>query len=113
MSLITITSSALKNLKLLVKKNNVSSILFSVKGGGCNGFEYNFEPIEKISIEKNSITEDGLSVEVCEKSIFYLLGTVLDWKEDNMGKGFSFTNPMAQSSCGCGTSFSPVECADK
>ena len=107
MSLITITSSALKNLKLLVLKNNVGAILFSVKGGGCNGFEYNFEPIEKISIEKNSITEDGLSLEVCEKSIFYLLGTVVDWKEDNMGKGFSFTNPMAQSSCGCGTSFSP------
>lgn len=105
MSLITITASALKNLKLLVKKNG--AILFSVNGGGCNGFEYNFEPIEKISNEKNTITEDGLSVEVCEKSIFYLLGTIVDWKEDNMGKGFSFENPMAQSSCGCGTSFSP------
>ena len=104
--IITITSFAVKQLKAIIKKENSKGILFSVKGGGCNGFEYNFEGINKFTNKKNIVTEEGLKVEVCDKSLFYLLGTKIDWKEDIMGKGFIFENPTAQASCGCGTSFS-------
>ena len=71
------------------------------------GFEYKFDPINKFTNEKNLVYKDGLTIEVCDKSIFYLLGTNIDWNENIMGKGFKFDNPMAQTSCGCGTSFSP------
>jgi len=104
--IITLTSLAIKQLKNITKKEKAKGILFSVKSGGCNGFEYKFEGINKFTNEKNVVTEDKLKVEVCEKSLFYLLGTNIDWKEDIMGKGFVFENPMAEASCGCGTSFS-------
>ena len=105
--MITITSLAIKQLKCIVKTDKYKGILFSVKSGGCNGFEYKFEGVNNFNIKKNVIIEDGLSIEVCDTSLFFLLGTKIDWNEDIMGKGFIFNNPMAVASCGCGTSFSP------
>jgi iron-sulfur cluster insertion protein len=107
--LITVTSLAIKQLQIIRKNEKTKGILFSIKSGGCNGFEYKFEGINKFTNQKNIIIEDGLKIEVCDKSLFYLLGTNIDWKEDIMGKGFTFKNPMAQASCGCGTSFSVFE----
>ena len=104
--ILSITCLAIKQLKHIKKIEKKEGILFSVKSGGCNGFEYKFEGINKFGNPKNIVIEDGLKIEVCDKSIFYLLGTKIDWKEDIMGKGFVFENPMAQASCGCGTSFS-------
>ena len=104
--IISVTCSALKQLKQIAKNNNSRGILFCVKSGGCNGFEYKFEPINTFSNDKNILCEDDLKIEVCEKSLFYLLGTKVDWDEDIMGRRFIFDNPMAQASCGCGTSFS-------
>ena len=104
--LISLTCSAIKQLKQIKKQNNCKGILFSVKSGGCNGFEYKFEGINTFYNTKNMIVEDNLKIEICDKSLFYLLGTKIDWKEDIMGKGFIFENPMAKASCGCGTSFS-------
>ena len=57
-------------------------------------------------IKNNLYNKDGLTVEICDKSLFYVLGTKIDWKEDMMGSNFSFDNPVAQASCG-GTSFTP------
>ena len=108
-NIITLTSLAIKKLKHITKQEKAKGILFSVKSGGCNGFEYKFETVNSFENEKNIVTEDGLTVEVCNKSVFFLLGTKIDWKEDIMGKGFIFDNPMAQASCGCGTSFSPKD----
>lgn len=106
--IISVTCSALKQLKQIAENNNSIGILFSIKSGGCNGFEYNFEPINTFS-NSNIVVEDDLKIEVCERSIFYLLGTKIDWDEDIMGRRFIFENPMAQASCGCGTSFSMRE----
>tara|TARA_B100000795_G_scaffold124629_1_gene92970 strand:+ start:275 stop:607 length:333 start_codon:yes stop_codon:yes gene_type:complete len=106
--IISFTCSALKQLKQIAENNNSIGILFSIKSGGCNGFEYNFEPINTFS-NSNIVVEDDLKIEVCERSIFYLLGTKIDWDEDIMGRRFIFDNPMAQASCGCGTSFSMRE----
>ena len=49
---------------------------------------------------------EDFEIRVCNNSIMHLLGTKIDWKEDIMGQGFHFEKPMAQSKCGCGTSFS-------
>ena len=74
--IISVTCSALKQLKQIAKNNNSNGILFSVKSGGCNGFEYKFEPINTSSNEgHNIIVNDHLKIEVCEKSLFHLLGT--------------------------------------
>ena len=104
--IISVTCSALKQLKQIAENNNSIGILFSIKSGGCNGFEYKFEGINKFTNKDNIVIKDELKIEICDKSLLYLLGTNIDWKEDIMGKGFTFENPMANASCGCGTSFS-------
>ena len=49
--------------------------------------------------------KDGVNIHICNKSLFYILGTHIDWKKDIIEQKFIFNNPMAKSSCGCGTSF--------
>ena len=104
--LITLSIAAIKQLKKIKAKEDCKGILFSVKSGGCNGFEYKFKGVNTFENKNNIVTNDDLKIEICEKSLFYLLGTHIDWKEDIMGKAFIFENPMANASCGCGTSFS-------
>jgi len=108
-NLITVTRAAIKKLSSISALNSSKAVLFSVKGGGCNGFEYKFEPVEPNPESEHVYEEGGLRIEVCPKSIFYLLGTEIDWHNDIMGEGFKFTNPMAGTSCGCGSSFSPAD----
>jgi iron-sulfur cluster assembly protein len=108
-SIISITQNALKQLKNIVNINKANGIFFSVKGGGCNGFEYQLKPINKFDKKDNIFIQENLHVKVCNKSLLYLLGTEIDWTQDLMGSRFTFKNPMAGASCGCGTSFSPKE----
>ena len=77
-----------------------------VKGGGCSGFSYTLDLTE--SSEENDERWDQHGVEVvCDgRSIQYLDGTTIDFRDEMMGRGFVFSNPNATSSCGCGSSFS-------
>jgi iron-sulfur cluster assembly accessory protein len=108
-NLIKVTRPAIDKLNSILTRDGKKAILFSVKGGGCNGFEYNFKPGDPNPKSEHVYEKDGLRVEVCPKSIFHLLGTEIDWHEDIMGQGFRFSNPMAGSSCGCGSSFAPAD----
>ena len=108
--IINVTNLARKQLINIMntnKSNKSKYILFSVEGGGCNGFKYNLEPNNE---EPNKIDEivnlEDLKINVCGKSLLYLLGTTIDWKEDFMGSRFTFENPNATAKCGCGTTFS-------
>ena len=105
--LITITSLASKKLKQIITEENAKGLLLYVESGGCNGFGYKFKPINTFENKSNIYSENDLTVEICDKSLFYLLGTKIDWQEDVMGSKFSFDNPVAQASCGCGVSFTP------
>lgn len=116
-NIISLTIPALKKLSKIAKDHNSKHLLFSIKGGGCNGFTYNFSPTndnpnktDEIHCLKKQIKDLDMntsleSIHVCGKSLMHILGTEIDWKKDIMGETFVFTNPMAQSSCGCGTSF--------
>ena len=105
-SIITITENAYLKLRNIAIKNNTKSILFYIKSGGCNGFEYKFKPISAIQDSTNVFKKRDITIEVCNKSLLYILGTEIDWKEDMMGSCFKFNNPSSKISCGCGTSFS-------
>lgn len=105
--LLYFSKSAEKKLVSILKDTGNQHLFFFVKGGGCNGFEYRFEPRKTIENKANLVTQGDLSVEVCDSSILFTLGTKVDWKSDIMGEAFVFNNPMAQNSCGCGSSFSP------
>jgi iron-sulfur cluster assembly protein len=105
---IVITSKALKEVKKIKGQNNIPEhfgLRVGVKGGGCSGFTYTLgfdaEPNE------NDYTYDmeGVTVFVDPKSLFYLMGVELDFSDGLNGRGFTFNNPNATKTCGCGSSF--------
>ena len=107
--MVEITESAKsKIMDLLLEENNPKLALRTfVQGGGCSGFSYGFTFDE----EKN---EDDFDFPINEKfnvlvdamSMQYLQGAKIDYKEEAMGSQFVISNPNAQSTCGCGSSFS-------
>ena len=78
----------------------------SVEGGGCSGFQYKFDMVGAPESDDIVIERDGARVLVDKVSLAYLTGSELDFVDDLMGASFRVKNPQAQSSCGCGTSFS-------
>ena len=83
-----------------------SNILFYCRTGGCNGLEYVLEPVKNVQHAEKQILSDSVNLWTCNKSMFHLLGTEIDWKDDKMGSRFVFKNPNANSMCGCGATFS-------
>jgi len=77
-----------------------------VKGGGCSGFSYTLDLTESVAEEDERWTQHDVEVICDSKSLLYLNGTTVDFKDEIMGRGFVFQNPNATSSCGCGSSFS-------
>ena len=87
-----------------------SPVRLSIKGGGCAGFTYviDFDEAGKKELDNEfSFEADGesLTVLVDPKSYLMINGTEVDFINTLMEQRFSFTNPNAQGSCGCGTSF--------
>jgi len=76
-----------------------------VKGGGCSGMSYTLG-FDATSKELDRIYEtQGVKVFVDPKSLFYLMGVTLDYSDGLNGRGFTFNNPNATKTCGCGSSF--------
>ena len=78
----------------------------SIHGGGCAGFQYAFEYTNALETGDVTFEKDGARVVVDEVSLPYLDGATIDFSDELIGAAFSVHNPNAQSSCGCGTSFS-------
>ena len=105
--MITITESAKAKIKdLLLEENNPKLALRTfVQGGGCSGFSYGFTFDEEINEDDFQIPVDTFKVLVDSMSMQYLTGADIDYKDDLTGSQFVITNPNAQSTCGCGSSF--------
>lgn len=77
-----------------------------VKGGGCSGFSYTLDLVEDEPGENDEVLEHrGIRILIDSKSLLYLSGTEIDYKDEMMASGFVFKNPNATSTCGCGSSF--------
>lgn len=108
----TVTESAITELKRIKDEQKLPEDVFvrvSIAAGGCSGFQYglNFEESEKFNENSDQIEIDdnGIKVVIDKKSMFYLNGTKLDFYKDLARRGFTFDNPNASKSCGCGESF--------
>lgn len=106
--MITLTETAKDHFRTLVNNNDIEAFIFGVNGGGCAGFEYMLKDIKLDEVQENDevLDFDGVKIVVDGASMFAIAGTQIDWKTDLMGSRFDFSNPLAQSGCGCGTSFS-------
>jgi iron-sulfur cluster assembly protein len=106
--MIQVTEKALGRIRQVFVRQGVEGggLRLGVQGGGCSGMSYliRFEPKERPS--DRVFDFEGVKVFVDPKSLIYLEGVTLDYKESLMQSGFVFENPNAKKSCGCGTSFS-------
>tara|TARA_B110000116_G_C16792043_1_gene564354 strand:+ start:2767 stop:3111 length:345 start_codon:yes stop_codon:yes gene_type:complete len=104
--IITLTDKAFNKLFDILKKTNNSNIEFYLKGGGCNGFNYHLVPTNNLPNKDDEVVKlDKFNIHICNNSLLHILGTNIDWKEGVMEQKFVFNNPIAQSNCGCGSSF--------
>lgn len=108
-TMITITPKAVQKIRDAFVKQGVSGggLRLGVLGGGCSGLSYQFKYDPKPRATDKVLTfEEDVQVYVDPKSMVFLDGMTLDWKDSLLQSGFAFENPHAKKSCGCGTSFS-------
>jgi iron-sulfur cluster assembly protein len=86
-------------------KADASYVRVSVTSGGCSGLSYNLDFDATLKPEDKLFEDKGIKIVVDKKSFFYLIGTTLEFSGGLNGKGFSFNNPNASRTCGCGESF--------
>lgn len=107
--MITVTERAKSKAIELIRSENHpadSFIRVGVDGGGCSGLTYKLEFDNKMLPEDKVFEDKGVRIVCDKKSFLYLIGTELDFTDGLNGKGFSFNNPNATRTCGCGESFS-------
>lgn len=104
---VTLTDSAKEEIKRLMNETEFDkkkSLRIGVKGGGCSGMTYVLGFDAKT--EKDEIFEiDGIPIIMEKSHDIYLEGMEVDWHGGLNSRGFTFNNPNASNTCGCGTSF--------
>lgn len=102
------TDAAASKVKQLVEEeeNPLLKLRVYVTGGGCSGFQYGFTFDEDLSDDDTVVTKQGVNLVVDSMSYQYLVGATVDYTEGLKGAQFSVTNPNAETTCGCGSSFS-------
>lgn len=101
------TETAMKELKRLMNQpdfDKEKKLRIGVKGGGCSGMSYvlGFDTLQD---NDHSYTVNGIEFIINKAHEIYLAGMQINWEDGLNNRGFSFTNPNASSTCGCGTSF--------
>ena len=107
--MITITENATTKISdILAEENNPKAkIRVFVQGGGCSGMQYGFTIDEEQNEDDFEIPAGSMSVLVDSVSAQYLINANIDYVEDLNGSQFKINNPNAETTCGCGSSFSP------
>ena len=105
--MLTITDNAASQIRSIIAQENAPAahLRIGVSGGGCSGMEYFMGIDEEIAADDEVMDLGGFKVVVDPESIPYLKGSTLDFSNDLMNSGFTFNNPNAAKTCGCGKSF--------
>jgi iron-sulfur cluster insertion protein len=100
-------SAAAKVAELVVEEGNPElKLRLYVTGGGCSGFSYGFAFDDAVAEDDTQIVTEGVSLVVDAMSLQYVLGARVDFEDGLEGSRFVIHNPNAQTTCGCGSSFS-------
>ncbi len=101
------TERALRRVAEVLRDEAPGSVLrISVNGGGCSGFQYNFDIAPAAEEGDLILGDEQARLAIDPLSLDFIKGARLDFVDDLMGSAFKFENPNAVASCGCGTSFS-------
>ncbi|MEM8834583.1 MAG: iron-sulfur cluster insertion protein ErpA [Planctomycetota bacterium] len=107
---VLLSESAAREIKTIIEQQELDAdkirLRVGVKGGGCSGFSYILDLTESFKETDEEFEQHGVKMVCDPKSLLYLGGVTIDFKDEIMGRGFVFNNPNASSTCGCGSSFS-------
>jgi iron-sulfur cluster assembly protein len=107
---VILSETAAREIRTIIQQQELDAekvcLRVGVKGGGCSGFSYLLDLTETKKETDELFWQHGIRVICDPKSVLYLKGVTIDFKDEIMGRGFVFQNPNASSSCGCGSSFS-------
>ncbi len=104
---VTLSNAAASRLKALSQDEGRPVMLrVAVDGGGCSGFQYNFDLVHAAEADDLKVEREGAMALVDPVSLPLLLGSEIDFVDELIGAQFRIRNPNAKSSCGCGVSFS-------
>ena len=100
-------AAAHKVRELIAEENNPNlKLRVYISGGGCSGFQYGFTFDETAAEDDTAMVKNGVTLLIDPMSYQYLVGAEIDFQEGLEGAQFVIKNPNAQSTCGCGSSFS-------
>jgi len=107
---VQVTERAAREIQRVIAEHKLPAdcwVRIGAKGGGCSGFTYVLDFDQRGPTEFDlTFEQHGIRVVIDKKSEFFMGGTTLDFNDGLLDRGFVFKNPLATSSCGCGTSFS-------
>jgi len=102
---LSITAAAVSRLRNLLNGPTPQLIRIGVRNKGCAGLSYHLEYVDKPGKFDEVVTQDGVRVLIDSKALFSIIGSEMDWKEDQLSSKFVFKNPNIKDACGCGESF--------
>ncbi|MCK5424566.1 MAG: iron-sulfur cluster assembly accessory protein [Emcibacter sp.] len=104
---ITITDAAAERIKQIIGNRGKAShgVRLGTSTKGCNGLSYTVDYVDEVDPSDERIEDKGITLYVDAMSLIYLIGSEMDYKDEKFQSGFTFTNPNAKGSCGCGESF--------
>lgn len=105
---VVFTDAAASKVKSLIEDEGNDALMLRVfiSGGGCSGFQYGFTFDESLNDGDTCVENDGVKLLIDPMSYQYLVGAEIDYSEGLEGSQFVIRNPNAQTTCGCGSSFS-------
>ncbi|HEY3695019.1 iron-sulfur cluster insertion protein ErpA [Phenylobacterium sp.] len=104
---LTLSPAAARRIRAIAEKEGKALMLrVAVEGGGCSGFQYQFDLVDHAEPEDLRVERDGSTALVDDVSLALLKGSEIDFVDELAGAEFRVRNPNAKSSCGCGVSFS-------
>lgn len=104
---VTLSDRAAKRVSRILSKEPAGTVLrISVAGGGCSGFQYEYNLVQETAGEDDLVLQKGeATVLIDSLSLEFMGGAEIDYVDDLIGQSFQIKNPNAVASCGCGTSF--------
>ena len=107
--MVKVTNSAVSEITKIMNEDydiKTNYLRIYVEGGGCSGFQYGFDITEEQNEDDFLVEKEEVKILIDSMSMSYLSGAKVDYKEDLIGSQFVINNPNAETTCGCGSSFS-------
>lgn len=105
--ILSISDKAAEKIKCLLEaRSDIIGLRIKIKTGGCSGKSYDIEYANSINAFEEKIQDNGVVVLIDPKALMYLIGSKMDYVDEEFKSGFVFINPNEKGRCGCGKSFS-------